>query len=99
MLGDKLIHTDAKGQMLVPYRGRRGQLSLIFLRWMCCTARSIPKLLSGSIAMVGTSAIGLVDLRTTPVGAMYPGIETQATLVDALLRGAAPYKPDIRRQA
>lgn len=92
-LGDKQIHTDAKGQMLVPYRGRQGSFPYVPAVDVL-QGKADPKLLSGSIAMVGTSAIGLVDLRTTPVGAMYPGIETQATLVDALLRGAAPYKPD-----
>ncbi|MEZ5435138.1 MAG: adenylate/guanylate cyclase domain-containing protein [Pseudomonadales bacterium] len=93
LLGDKQIHTDAKGQMLVPYRGRQGSFPYIPAVDVL-QGKVDPKLLSGSIAMVGTSAIGLVDLRTTPVGAMYPGIETQATLVDALLRGAVPYKPD-----
>jgi adenylate cyclase len=92
-LGDKSIHTDAKGQMLVPYRGRQGSFPYVSAVDVL-QGKADTKALSGSIAMVGTSAIGLVDLRTTPVGAMYPGIETQATLVDALLRGAAPYKPD-----
>jgi adenylate cyclase len=93
-LGDKLIHTDEKGQMLVPYRGHRGSFPYIPAVDVL-NGKVDPALLSGSIAMVGTSAIGLVDLRTTPVGAMFPGIETQATIVDALLRGDAPYKPDI----
>ncbi len=93
-LGDKLIHTDEKGQMLVPYRGRRGSFPYIPAVDVL-NGKVDPALLSGTIAMVGTSAIGLVDLRTTPVGAMFPGVETQATIVDALLRGDAPYKPDI----
>ena len=93
-LGDKVIHTDEKGQMLVPYRGRQG--SFLYVPAVDVLQGKVdPAVLSGSIAMVGTSAIGLVDLRTTPVGAMFPGIETQATIVDALLRGDAPYKPDI----
>ncbi|HQQ62210.1 MAG TPA: adenylate/guanylate cyclase domain-containing protein [Pseudomonadales bacterium] len=92
-LGDKQIHTDEKGQMLVPYRGRRGSFPYISaVDVLRGTADA--SVLSGSIAMVGTSAVGLVDLRTTPMGAMYPGIESQATIVDALLRGEAPYKPD-----
>lgn len=93
-LGDKLIHTDEKGQMLVPYRGHRGSFPYIPAVDVL-NGKADPALLSGSIAMVGTSAIGLVDLRTTPVGAMFPGIETQATIVDALLRGDVPFKPDI----
>ncbi|HSC75592.1 MAG TPA: adenylate/guanylate cyclase domain-containing protein [Pseudomonadales bacterium] len=93
-LGDKLIHTDEKGQMLVPYRGHKGSFPYIPAADVL-SDKVDPAVLSGSIAMVGTSAIGLVDLRTTPVGAMYPGIETQATIVDALLRGDVPFKPDI----
>lgn len=93
MLGDKLVHTDQKGQMLVPYRGHQGSFPYIPAVDVLA-GKADPELLAGSIAMVGTSAIGLVDLRTTPVGAMFPGIETQATVVDALLRGDAPYKPD-----
>jgi adenylate cyclase len=93
-LGDKQIHTDAQGRMLIPYRGRQGSFQYIPAVDVL-QGKADPAALSGSIAMVGTSAIGLVDLRTTPVGAMYPGIETQATVVDALLRGEAPYRPDI----
>jgi len=93
-LGDKYIHTDEKGQMLVPYRGRRGSFPYISAVDVL-TGKVDPAVLAGSIAMVGTSAVGLVDLRTTPVGAMFPGIETQATIVDALLRGDVPFKPDI----
>jgi adenylate cyclase len=92
-IGDNVIHTDEKGQILVPYRGRQGTFRYISaVDVLKGTADA--EALKGSIAMVGTSAIGLVDLRTTPVGAMYPGIETQATIVDALLRGDAPYKPE-----
>ncbi len=95
-LGEHRIHTDERGQMLIPYRGRQGSFPYIpAVDILNGTADQT--LLSGSIAMIGTSAIGLVDLRTTPVGAMYPGIESQATLVDALLRGEAPYKPDIAK--
>lgn len=93
-LGDKRVHTDTQGRMLVPYRGRQGSFAYIPAVDVL-QGKADPALLSGSIAMVGTSAIGLVDLRTTPVGTMYPGIETQATMVDALLRGDAPYMPDI----
>lgn len=92
-IGDNVIHTDEKGQILVPYRGRQGTFRYISaVDVLKGTADA--EALKGSIAMVGTSAIGLVDLRTTPVGAMYPGIETQATIVDALLRGDAPYRPE-----
>jgi adenylate cyclase len=92
-LGDSVINTDQKGQVLIPYRGPRGSFTYIpAVDVLQGTAD--PAALSGTIAMIGTSAVGLVDLRTTPVGAVYPGVESQATVVDALLRGDAPFRPD-----
>jgi adenylate cyclase len=41
--------------------------------------------IQGAIAIVGTSAAGLVDLRNTPVGASLPGVEVHANVVSALL--------------
>ena len=41
--------------------------------------------IAGAIAIVGTSAAGLVDLRNTPVGASLPGVEVHANVVSALL--------------
>ncbi|MCG7852074.1 MAG: CHASE2 domain-containing protein, partial [Methanosarcinaceae archaeon] len=43
--------------------------------------------LEGRIAFIGTSAVGLKELRTTPFDPIYPGIEVHATVVDNLLSG------------
>jgi adenylate cyclase len=43
--------------------------------------------LRGKIVLVGTSAPGLQDLRLTPVGSTYPGVEILATEIDNLDRG------------
>lgn len=40
---------------------------------------------AGKIVLVGTSAVGLRDLRATPVNASIPGVEIHAQLVDAIL--------------
>ncbi|MEZ5935208.1 MAG: adenylate/guanylate cyclase domain-containing protein [Alphaproteobacteria bacterium] len=40
---------------------------------------------AGKIVLVGTSAVGLRDLRATPVSAAIPGVEIHAQLVDAIL--------------
>ncbi|MGI9451353.1 MAG: adenylate/guanylate cyclase domain-containing protein, partial [Geminicoccaceae bacterium] len=39
----------------------------------------------GNIVLVGTSAVGLRDLRATPVSAAIPGVEIHAQLIDAIL--------------
>jgi adenylate cyclase len=41
----------------------------------------------GKIVVIGTSAPGLMDLRLTPLGSTYPGIEILATALDNLDRG------------
>lgn len=91
---DNYVHTDLAGNLLIPYRGKRGSFPYISAAEVL-NGSADGSLLAGSIVLVGPSAIGLSDLRTTPVGASYPGVESQATVVDALLRGDAPYKPDI----
>jgi adenylate cyclase len=41
----------------------------------------------GKIVIVGTSAPGLLDLRLTPLGSRYPGVQILATAIDNLDRG------------
>jgi adenylate cyclase len=43
--------------------------------------------------LVGTTAPGLLDLRATPVGAAYPGVEIHANLITGLLDGTLKHKP------
>ncbi len=41
----------------------------------------------GKYVLFGFSAPGLFDLRSSPVGGVYPGVEIQATLLDNVLSG------------
>jgi adenylate cyclase len=41
--------------------------------------------LSGRLALIGTSAIGLLDLKTTPVDAAIPGVEVHAQILESVL--------------
>lgn len=50
--------------------------------------------ISGAIAIFGTSAVGLVDRRNTPVMPGMPGVEIHANLVSALLDGEFRTKPN-----
>jgi adenylate cyclase len=43
---------------------------------------------------VGTTAPGLLDLRVTPVGEAYAGVETHANLISGFLDGKIAVKPD-----
>jgi adenylate cyclase len=44
-----------------------------------------PERFAGKLALLGTSAIGLLDVKTTPVSAAMPGVEVHAQLLEAAL--------------
>ncbi|GGY53294.1 adenylate/guanylate cyclase domain-containing protein [Pseudoduganella albidiflava] len=50
--------------------------------------------LEGAIVLVGTTAVGLNDLRATPVSAVYPGVEVHANLIRSILDGSFKARPD-----
>jgi adenylate cyclase len=47
-----------------------------------------PERFSGRLVLVGTSATGLLDIKTTPVHAAMPGVEIHAQILEAALTGA-----------
>ena len=103
-VGPLRIPLDDEVTALVPYRGQRGSFPYISLAdiW----ADKVPaESLRGKIALIGASAPGLFDLRSTPVGAdnissgperlgnVYPGVEIHANLVAGMLDGKLKHKP------
>ncbi|WP_249330721.1 adenylate/guanylate cyclase domain-containing protein [Pseudoalteromonas sp. S3178] len=81
---DQWIQTDEYGKILIPYKGPAGSFTYY-------SATDILKNkigeseLEGSVAFIGTSAIGLADLRATPVGLQYPGVEVHANIFRGLI--------------
>jgi adenylate cyclase len=47
-----------------------------------------PQRFSGKMVLIGTSAIGLLDIKTTPVHAAMPGVEIHAQVLEAALTGS-----------
>ncbi len=91
------IPVDERVSALVPYRGRGGPEGGSFAYVSAAevlSGRLAPEQLRGKIVLLGTTAPELQDLRLTPVGADYPGVETHANLITGLLDGHLPVKPD-----
>lgn len=44
--------------------------------------------LEGSIALIGTSAVGLSDIRTTAIGQDVPGVSIHAQMIEQILQGS-----------
>ena len=82
---------------LVPFRGPGGPQGGSY-RYVSASdllaERVAPGALRGKIVLLGTTAPGLLDLRVTPVGEAYAGVETHANLISGLLDGRIPVKPD-----
>jgi adenylate cyclase len=78
------IPIDRDGAVLVPFRGKNPMF-----RYVSATdvmrGKLTPGELDGKIALVGTTAQGLFDLRNTPVNEIYPGVEVHATLISGIL--------------
>jgi adenylate cyclase len=82
--GDLTIPVDAQVSALVPYLGDRGTF-----RYISATEVLHGKLpladLQNKIVLVGTSAPGLMDMRSTPVGEVYPGVEVHSNMISGIL--------------
>lgn len=92
-LGDVAIPIDLNGNVLVPYRGRQG--SFPYLPIIDILNKTFPKEeLAGRVVLLGTSAAGLLDLRSTPVGNRYPGVEVHANIISGILNQSIPVFPD-----
>ena len=91
------IKVDDRAAVLVPYRGLGGAQGGSFQYISAAdilAKRLASEQLRGKIILVGTSAPGLQDLRITPVGQTYPGVETHANVISSMLDGKSIYKPD-----
>lgn len=91
-VGEKLIPVDASAGVLVPYIGR--QKSFDYISAVDVLNGSVdPARLSNKIALFGTSAPGLLDLRTTPLEPSYPGVEIHANIIQGILDGRIMHQP------
>jgi adenylate cyclase len=95
--GVRAVPVDDRIATLVPYRGPGGVNGGTF-RYISAADILEKKLPAGSlkdkIVLVGTTAPGLLDLRVTPVGETYPGVETHANVIAGLMDQRIYVKPD-----
>ncbi|MBC7719476.1 MAG: adenylate/guanylate cyclase domain-containing protein [Chitinophagaceae bacterium] len=91
------VPVDDRVATLVPFRGNGGAKGGSF-RYISAadvlSKKVAPDALKGKIVLLGTTAPGLLDLRVTPVGETYPGVETHANIISGLLDGKIFVKPD-----
>jgi adenylate cyclase len=83
---DKLkIEPDYTGHMQINYRGPRGSYRYKSIADVV-TRNFEPGTFQGKIVLVGASATGIGDQRSTPYGGIdYPGVEVHANVIDNIL--------------
>ena len=77
------------GSAWIPFRGTAGSYRYISLADVL-DKKVDPKALEGLIGIVGSSTSGLLDLRSTPVGEVYPGVEIHANMISGMMDGTIP---------
>lgn len=87
--GQYELATDARAQVLVPYVGRsvlsgEGQYPYVSAIDVL-NGTADPELLENALVLVGTTATGMFDLRSTPLEAVYPGVEVHANILNGIL--------------
>jgi len=85
-IGDRMIPVDELGQMVVNFRGPERTFPHISATDIL-NDRVNPAVIRDKIVLVGATAAGIYDLRVTPFGTVFPGLEIHANIADNALAG------------
>jgi adenylate cyclase len=103
-----MIKSDAAGIQAVAIPGfvvptdRNGQLWIHFAphdqaRYVSAVdvleGRAAPESIAGKLVLIGTSAVGLLDAKTTPIDPLLPGVEVHAQMLEGVLTGSVLSSP------
>jgi adenylate cyclase len=84
-VGGLTVPVDEYGRALVPFRGK--SRTFRYIPAASVLDGNAPPDFAGAIAMIGSSAKGLNDLRSTPLDPDFAGIEIHANLIAGMLNG------------
>jgi adenylate cyclase len=91
-LGNKRVPVDGNIATLVPYRGVQGSFQYVSASDVLNKKVRL-EALNNKIVLVGTTAPGLMDLRSTPVQSNYPGVEVHANFISGILDNNLKQRP------
>jgi adenylate cyclase len=85
------LPTDGNGQLWVHYARQDPSLYVPVMNVLEKTVA--PEMIAGKLVLIGTSAVGLNDIKTTPVSQNMPGVEIHAQILESALSGAVISTP------
>lgn len=90
---DLVIPTDERGHLTINYRGPDNTFPHYSITDIINGV--IPdKNLKGKIVLVGATATGIYDMRSTPFSPTFPGVEVHANIIDNILHSDYISRPD-----
>ena len=94
-VGDIEIPTSEGGLLQVNYRRDDPALYVSAEKLLRQNNREeLRPLIEGHIVLIGTSAVGLLDIRTSALGESIPGVSVHAQALEQILAGAFLTRPD-----
>ena len=91
-IGRAAVPTDADGRLVVYFAPRRSIVTIP--AWKVLAGDFKAEDVEGRIAIVGTSAAGLLDIRATPLNPATPGVEVHAQAIEQVASGTYLLRPD-----
>jgi adenylate cyclase len=86
------VPTDRNGQLWVHFN-KHDQARFVSAKDVL-QGNVPPDRMRGRLVLIGTSAIGLLDLKTTPVEAAMPGVEVHAEILESVLTKSLLVNPN-----
>jgi adenylate cyclase len=86
------VPTDRNGQLWVHFA--LGDPSIFVPAVDVLEGRVAPEKIKGKLVLIGTSAVGLNDNKTTPVSPVMPGVEIHAQVIESALTRAVLSQPN-----
>jgi adenylate cyclase len=85
-VGNRRIPVYENGQMMIRYRGTGATFPTYSVSDII-QQKVARDALADKIVLIGATATGLEDLKSTPLDSDEPGVEVHATIIDDILRG------------
>ncbi len=91
-LGERQIALDEEGRLLVRYRGPERTFSAVSIADIIERKADV-RMLRDRVVLIGNTAQGIGDIRVTPYGHAFPGVEIRANIIENLLEGNVLQRP------
>ena len=85
-IGERKISTDMSGRLIVNFRGPKKTFEYLSAKDVIDNTFNKKKV-AGKFVLVGTSAVGLSDMRSIPFDSTIAGVEVHANAIDNLIQG------------